>query len=225
MFLGHFGVALAAKKAAPAVSLGMLFLAAQLADLIWPLLLLAGIEVVAIEPGITAVTPLDFISYPWSHSAAMLAACGIVLAIAYRFALGGRIADAVVLALLVVSHWVLDFASHRPDMPLTPYGTEKLGLGLWDSIPATLLVEFALLAAGTLVYLRITRAVNRAGSLALWALIAFLAVVYLASVFGPPPPSAITVAWSALAMWLLVAWGFWVDRNRVPAGNTGVGDR
>lgn len=81
MFLGHFAVALAAKKAAPAVSLGMLFLAAQLADLVWPLLVLAGIEAVAIQPGITAVTPLDFVHYPWSHSAAALAAWGVALAI------------------------------------------------------------------------------------------------------------------------------------------------
>ncbi len=220
MFLGHFAVALAAKRVAPAVSLGVMFLAAQLADLAWPILVFAGIEIVAVKPGITAVTPLDFVHYPWSHSLAALAVWGIALGAAYQLSTRGRTADAVVLALLVVSHWVLDFASHRPDMPLLPHGGNKLGLGLWHSLPATLLVEGALFAAGTFIYLRATRAVNRTGSLALWALIAFLAIVYLASVFGPPPPSAEAVAGSALAMWLLVAWGFWVDRNRVPAEGT-----
>ena len=221
MFLGHFAVALAAKRAAPTVSLGVLFLAAQLADLVWPVLLFAGIERVAIQPGITAVTPLDFVHYPWSHSAIALFAWGIAFALAYRLARGGRAIDALVLALLVFSHWVLDFASHRPDMPLTLHGTEKLGLGLWHSVPATLFVEGALLLAGTLIYLRATRAANRTGRLAFWGLIAFLAIVYLASVFGPPPPSAEAVAWSTLAMWLLVGWGFWIDRNRLPAGAIG----
>jgi hypothetical protein len=216
MFLGHFAVALAAKKAAPAVSLGTLFLAAQLADLVWPVLVLAGIELVAVRPGITAVTPLDFVHYPWSHSAMALVAWSIAFAVVYRLARPGKTVGALVLALLVFSHWVLDFASHRPDMPLTVHGSGRVGLGLWDSVPATLFVEAALLLAGTLIYLRATRAANRTGRFAFWGLIAFLAIVYLASVFGPPPASADAVAWSALAMWLLVGWGFWIDRNRLP---------
>ena len=73
MFIGHFAVALGAKKVAPAVSLGTMFLAAQLADLLWPTFVLLGIERVEIAPGATAVTPLDFVSYPYSHSLLALA--------------------------------------------------------------------------------------------------------------------------------------------------------
>jgi membrane-bound metal-dependent hydrolase YbcI (DUF457 family) len=214
MFLGHFAVAFAAKPLAPRVSLGTLFLAAQLADLAWPMLVLLGVERFAVQPGITAVTPLDFIHYPYSHSLAALALWGAALGAVYVFVRKGGRAAALVLAALVVSHWVLDFASHRPDMPLAPGSTERLGLGLWHSLPATLAVEAALFAAGIAIYARCTRALDRAGTWALAGLVAFLSVVYLASVFGPPPPSVAAVAWSAQAIWLLVAWGYWVDRHR-----------
>jgi hypothetical protein len=68
MFIGHFAIGFAAKRAAPVVSLGTLFLACQLADLVWPTLVLAGVERFEIRPGITVVTPFDFVHYPWSHS-------------------------------------------------------------------------------------------------------------------------------------------------------------
>jgi membrane-bound metal-dependent hydrolase YbcI (DUF457 family) len=127
----------------------------------------------------------------------------------------------VAIALLVVSHWLLDYVTHRPDMPLTPGGSARLGLGLWNSVPATLAVELAIFAAGLLLYLRATTARDRTGSIALWTLIAFLVVVYLANAFGPPPPSAAAVAWSAQAIWLLVAWAYWIDNHRIPLRNKG----
>jgi hypothetical protein len=83
-------------------------------------------------------------------------------------------------------------------------------------VPATLLVEGLIFGIGVLLYYRSTRAVDRTGSVGLWSLVAFLAVVYLASVFGPPPPSTTAVAWSVQAIWLLVAWAWWVDRHRQP---------
>jgi len=49
VFIGHFAVAFAAKRAVPEVSLGTLFLAAQLADLVWPTLVLLGFEQFAIR--------------------------------------------------------------------------------------------------------------------------------------------------------------------------------
>ena len=121
--------------------------------------------------------------------------------------------------LLVISHWVLDYVTHRPDLPLTPGGADRLGLGLWNSIPGTLAVELPIFAAGLFVYLRQTEARDRIGSIGLWGLVAFLFAVYLASAFGPPPPTASAVAWSAEAMWLLVFWGFWVDKHRLPHRN------
>jgi hypothetical protein len=199
----------------PEVSLGTLFLAAQLADLVWPTLVLLGLESFAIVPGITAVTPLDFIRYPYSHSVVGMAAWGLLLAALY-LAIRGKVRAAVILFGVVLSHWLLDFVSHRPDLPLTLTGPERFGLGLWHSRPATLAVEGLLFAACVWIYARGTRPADRTGRWALIALVAFLVVIYLASIFGPPPPSVSAVAWSAQAIWLLVAWGYWIERHRRP---------
>jgi membrane-bound metal-dependent hydrolase YbcI (DUF457 family) len=216
MFLGHFAVGFAAKRAAPAVSLGTLFLSCQLADLIWPNLVLLGIERVAIVPGITVVTPLDFEFYPYSHSLAAAVVWAALAAGIYRIARPGQATTSAqfVIAGVVLSHWVLDFASHRPDLPLMPGGTTKLGLELWRSRPATILVEAVMLAAGVLLYVRSTRARDRTGVFALWGLVVFLIAINLVNMFGPPPPGTAAVAWSAQAVWLLVAWGYWIDRHR-----------
>lgn len=216
MFLSHFAVGLAAKRAAPAVSLGTLILSCQLADIIWPNFVLLGIERVAIAPGITAVTPLDFISYPYSHSLVALMLWAVLAAVIYLL-VSSR--SATVRALLVImgvvlSHWFLDVASHRPDMPLMPEYGPKLGLELWRSVPATMVVEFAMLVTGLAIYTRTTQARDRTGTIALWTMVAVLVVLYIASVFGPPPPSPEAVAWSAEGVWLFVLWGYWIDRHR-----------
>ena len=213
MFIGHFALGFAAKKAAPKTSLGMLFLAAQFVDLLWPTLLLLGIERVAIVPGITAVTPLDFQSYPVTHS--LVAGAFWASAVAMVYALLTRnLRGAVVMAGLVLSHWFLDLLMHRPDLPIVPGGL-KVGLGLWNSLPGTLVVEFGLYAFGIWLYARSTVAKNRTGTWALWGLVVFLAVMHLVNIFGPPPPSVGMIAWAGHAMWLLVLWGWWIDRNRV----------
>ena len=219
MFLGHFGVGLGAKRAAPSVSLGTLFIACQFADLLWPTLVLLGYERVEIQAGATRVTPLKFVSYPYSHSLLALCGWGAAFGAAYVVIRRARIAAAVTLALVIVSHWVLDYMTHRPDMPLTLHGPTRLGLGLWNSMPGTLAVEGAAFGIGLALYLRDTIARDRVGSVGLWILAAFLVVVYAASVFGPPPPSASAVAWSAQAMWLIVVWGYWVDAHRRPHRN------
>jgi hypothetical protein len=216
MFIGHFAVGLGAKRAAPAVSLGTLFLAAQFADLLWPTFVLLGIEKVEIRPGVTVVTPLDFVSYPYSHSLVMLVLWGLLFAGIYLFVRRGRMRAALVLAAVVVSHWVLDVIAHRPDMPVTVNGDLRLGLWLWNSPAATFIVETTMLVAGMYLYLKTTRARDRIGRYAFWGLIAFLVVVNLANMLGPPPPSVAAVAWSAEAIWLLVAWGYWIDRHREP---------
>jgi len=215
MYLSHFAVGFASKRVAPAISLGTLFLACQLADVIWPTLVLLGIEHVAISPGITAVTPLDFQSYPYSHSLLALAVWAVLVASIYRIVRReGSPRSMVLLGVLVLSHWVLDVVSHRPDMPLAPGVATRLGLELWRSVPATMAVEAGMLAAGVWLYVRATQPRDRTGTYALWGLVVFFGVTYLAAVFGPPPPSAAAVAWSAEAVWLIVLWGSWVDRHR-----------
>jgi hypothetical protein len=215
MFIGHFAVALAVKRAAPEISLGTLFLAAQLADLVWPTLVLLGAETFSIRPGITAVTPLDFTHYPYSHSLVGMALWGAGLGLIY-FAFKRNSAASLVLLLVVLSHWLLDFVSHRPDMPVTFTGAERFGLGLWHSRIATLVVEGLLFAWCVWIYVRATRPLDRTGRRALIGLVAFLVVIYLANIFGPPPPSVAAVTWAAQAIWLFVAWGYWIDRHRSP---------
>ena len=95
MFIGHFGVALAAKKLAPRTSLGTLFFAAQFLDLLWPIFLLLGVEHVRIAPGITRMTPFDFYDYPISHSLVTAAGWSLLVGGIY-YAARHRFADASV---------------------------------------------------------------------------------------------------------------------------------
>jgi hypothetical protein len=213
VFIGHAAVALAAKKLVPHVSLGVLLAAATWLDLVWPVLVLLGVEKVRVDPGNTAFTPLDFVSYPWTHSLVMALAWSVVFALALSPWVRSSRAR-LVLAALVFSHWVLDLIAHRPDLPLAPGDSAKLGLGLWNSVPGTLAVEGALMFAGVWAYLRATRASDAAGRYAIGALVAFYVVLWLASVVSPPPPSDRAVAWVGLASWLLPLWAAWADRHR-----------
>src|SRR5688572_21415975 len=188
MFVGHFALGFALKRIEPRVSLATAFLAAQLADTIWPVLVLTGVERVAIAPGDTAVTPLRFDSYPWSHSLLTLAAFGGIFA-GVHYAFHRRARAAALLGLLVISHWVLDFLSHRPDMPLTPWTQQKVGLGLWNSVIATVAVEGALFAGSVALALRATQPRDAIGRWGFYGFVAFLALVYVSNLFGPPPPS------------------------------------
>ena len=216
MFIGHFGLAFAAKRVAPEVSVGTTIFAAEFLDAVWPILVIAGVEQVEIVPGITRATPLDFVYYPWSHSLLMAIVWGAVFAAVY-WALRRRLANALWLGALVVSHWPLDWIVHRPDLPLYPGEPERHGLGLWNSLPATFAIEFALLAAGVYLYMSSTRPRDRTGTIAFWALVAALVAAYLGATLGPPPPSPQAVAWSGLIGYLMVAWGWWIDRHREPA--------
>ena len=215
MFIGHFAVALAAKPAAPAASLGTLFIACELVDLAWPVFLLIGLEQVEIRPGITAFTPLDFVHYPWTHSLAMVLVWSVAAALLY-LALRRNARVALVLGLVVLSHWFLDFLVHRPDLALAPGAQARFGLGIWNSVPATLLLEGALFGAALIFYLSRTRALDRVGSWGLAGLLIFLLAAYAGAAFGPPPPSVAAVAWAGLVGGaLIVLLGYWVDRHRV----------
>jgi len=215
VFLGHFAAAYGAKRLAPQTSLGTLFAAAQLPDLVWPWLLLTGVEQAAIAPGDTAFTPLRFDSYPVSHSLVTLAGWGIAFAAVHLWR-RRRGFDAAVLFALVISHWVLDVVSHRPDVPLWP-GGPRLGLGLWNSVPATVAVELALFAPGLGLALSITRARDGLGRWGFAGLAALLLLIYAVNALGPPPPSMQAVGWTGSVGGLLfVALAAWIDRHREP---------
>lgn len=216
MFLGHFAVALSARRVSTRPSLGWMFAACQFPDLLWPIFVLTGVERVSIDPGNTAVTPLSFDHYPWSHSLAMDVLWGVALGAMY-FALRRNARGAVVVGALVVSHWLLDWLTHRPDLPIVPGSASRYGLELWNNVPATLATETLFFAGGVWLYVMFTRARDTVGRAGFWVLVAFLAGTYLANVFGPPPPSTALVATSALALWLLVPIAAWIDRHRTSA--------
>jgi membrane-bound metal-dependent hydrolase YbcI (DUF457 family) len=213
VFVGHLGAALIGKRLEPSLSLGWCVGAAMALDLLWPLLLLAGLERVRVEPGAMAFTPLVFVSYPWSHS--LLAAAfwaALVAAAARRWCASTR--GAWLVAGLVVSHWVLDAATHAPDLPLWPGPSPRVGLGLWRSVPATLLVEGALWAGAVAAYVRTRRPPDRAGRAAFWSLVIVCTFLWAAGPWSPPPPSAQALAWFALISWALIPWALLADRGR-----------
>lgn len=212
MFLGHYGLALAAKRAAPRTSLGTLTFAAQWADELWPILLLAGIEQVRIVPGLMAASPIEFTHYPISHS--LLAGIGWGVLIGGGYYAARRLGSAAwVVGALVVSHWMLDVIVHRPDLPLWP-GGPLVGLGAWNSVPLTIVLEAVVYGGGLIVYTRATTPADRVGRYGLWAYVAVQVAVYAASVVSPPPPDARTIGISALALWLFVPWAAWIDKHR-----------
>jgi hypothetical protein len=170
---------------------------------------------VRIVPGITRVTPLDFVAYPVSHSLAMAAAWGVLFGLVYwavrRYRAGAWVAGAC-----VVSHWLLDLVVHRPDLPLVPGGTAKVGLDAWSSLPLTLVLELAVFGAGVAMYARATKAADRFGRHGFWGLVVFLLAIYLGNVFGPPPPGVTAIAWAGEAQWLIVVYAYVLDRHRIP---------
>lgn len=213
MFVGHIGVALASKKISPSTSLVWFILAANLVDLLWPILLLAGVESVRIAPGHTAFTPFEFTHYPWTHSLVTGIALGAILGhIAYMS--GVPRPRAAIIALLVPSHWVLDFITHVPDLPLWPGGAEY-GLGLWRSIGGTLAVEGALWVAAIALYLGARRPRGLNGQVAFWSFIALNTFMWASGPFQPPPPDERSLAWFGLMGWIVVPWAWWIERTSV----------
>lgn len=213
MFIGHYGIALGAKKIAPEVSLGTLFMASVFLDLLWPTFLLMGWEKVEIQPGITQMTPLNFTYYPFSHS--LLMACVWALAFGgIYFLIKKNSKNALIVGLLVLSHWVLDFLVHRPDLPLLPNNSMLTGLGLWNYFAIETIIESAIFIIGIILYLNVSVSKKKAGNYIFWAMIVFIAIIQISNILGPPPPSTTMIAIAGQAQWLMVLWAYWADRNR-----------
>lgn len=213
MFLGHVGVALAAKPLAPRASLGTLVFAALWIDLLWPMLLLIGVESVRIEPGATAASPLVFEHYPWSHS--LLAVLLWAAVIGFLRLATRDVASAIVISALVISHWLLDALVHDSDLPLVPGGAQ-VGAGLWNHPLVAHSLEVGMLAIGVTIYARATKAMDSTGAWALVAFVLFLAAIQIANAVGPPPPSVEAIQLVGLSQWVLVLWAAWIDRHRRP---------
>lgn len=213
MFIGHYGVGLAAKKAST-VSLGLLFLACQFLDLLWPTLLLLNVEHVSINANASSPVPLTFTDYPYSHSLSMAIVWSLLFGIIYWLIKRNK-QYAVILGLCVLSHWLLDFIVHLPDLPLYPSASSaKVGLQLWTSRVASIALESFIFILGLILYLRATKPKNKTGAIVFWILISLLILAHIANLFSPPPTSVTAVAWGAQLMWIFVILGFWADKNR-----------
>ncbi|WP_261512327.1 metal-dependent hydrolase [Chryseobacterium paludis] len=215
MFIGHFGLSFAAKKAAPQVSLGILFIATQFVDILWPFLLIFNIEKVAIIPGYTKTNAFEFLLYPYTHSLLMNIVWGVIVGFIYWLVKRDR-QGAIVVGICVLSHWFLDLIVHVADLPLTPFNDYKVGFGLWNHVMITLFTETAIFLIGTSVYAAITKAKNKIGKWGLWILIALLLMINLANTFGPTPPDSIMTLFisSIIASVLIISLAYWVDKNR-----------
>ncbi|MFL5403592.1 MAG: hypothetical protein ACJ8BF_12315 [Gemmatimonadales bacterium] len=221
MFLGHYGIAFALKRAEPKLSLGTLFVAAQLADLLWGIFVLLGWEHARIVPGATAVTPFEFIDYPISHSLIGVFAWSVVAAAAYyswptRDTTRHWQASAIV-AVAVFSHYPLDVLVHVRDLPILGNDSPKIGLGLWNNPTATVVAELLVFGIGLALYttLKSHRHPVRIARLAVVVLV--LLGTYFAATYGPLPPSMTVVAASDILLILVLAvLAGWADRRARP---------
>lgn len=215
MFVGHYAVGLAAKQFAPRASLGALVAAPILLDLLWPIFLLVGWEHVSIVANPNPFLRLQFDSYPISHGLVAVIAWATLFASIY-FGVTRYVAGAITIGVGVISHWLMDYIVHRPDLPLYAGGSRLLGLGLWNYRWVTIAVELILLVAGTAVYAFGTKPKDNIGKFAFWAFLLVIVALYGAIAFGPPPPSVNKLAIGALFSWLLVPWAWWFDNHREP---------
>ena len=210
MFIGHFGAGFSAKSVDKRISLGTLFLASQFIDLLWPILLLLGLESVKIDPGNTAVTPLNFISYPISHSMFSVIIWGVLFGIVY-YLIKSNLRGAILLGVLVFSHWFLDLLTHRPDLQIFPWSDYKIGLGLWNSFYGTVIVEGLIFIVGVFIFYKVKKLQSKSKKIWFWSLVIFLAAIYVMNLVGPPPPGEEPIAIVGLTQWLLIAWAYWID--------------
>jgi hypothetical protein len=214
MLVGHFAVGFLTKRFEPTLSLGTLVLAAMLPDLLWPLFTLAGLEHVNFGSGRGAGNYFEAVNIAMSHSLLLGVVWGGLFALAYTF-IRGSARGAWVLTALVLSHWVLDVVSHRPDMPLAPATTPRLGLGLWTSVPLTIALEGGFWLIALVAYARATRAKTRAEDYVLWIAVLLLTLVWYNNVAGPPPPNPETAPIGSLVLFsLVVLWAYWINRLR-----------
>ena len=213
MFIGHFGAGFAGKKFSKSASLGTYFLAAQWIDLIWPILLLLGIERVEIQPSASAVTPLNFSYYPFTHSLIGVLVWGILFGLVHYF-IKKNLKASIILGLLVISHWFLDLIVHIPDLPIFPGEGIKVGLGLWNNFMGTVILEILIFGIGAYLYLSATKSKNKIGTYSFIGLVVFLILIYVVNLLGPPPDSIEAIGIVGNAQWLIVFWGYWIDKNR-----------
>ncbi len=217
MLVGHFAVGLAAKRVAPAVSLGTLVLAAMLADVLWCAFMIVGVEHVEFRQAMGAANYFRATDIALSHSLLMDAAWAALLAAAY-FLRRRAPFESWILFAAVVSHWVLDWIAHRPDMPLAPGTQTRLGLGLWAYIPVTVLVEGGFWLLAVLLFARSRHPTGRTGVYAYWIVVVLLTLAWYGNISGPPPRDPHIAPYASLTLFsFAIAWAYWMNRLRPSA--------
>jgi membrane-bound metal-dependent hydrolase YbcI (DUF457 family) len=221
MLVGHFAVGLTAKRIEPGISVGTLVLASMLPDLLWCILMFAGIEHVQFKPGIGAANYFMASDIAISHSLLTDGLWAALLAAAY-FLKRRSLRGAWAIFGVVLSHWLLDWISHRPDMPLSPGVHRYVGLGLWSSIPAALIAEGGFWVLAVILYARATHPNTRMGVYAYWTVVAVLTLAWYNNLAGPLPPNPQMVSLSSLLFSsLAVGWAYWMNRLRPWLGKAG----
>lgn len=212
MFTGHLAIGLAGKQMEPKISLGTWMMAVMLADLLAFVFMIGGIERFRPVSGVATNRMLGEI--PYSHSLLMDAFwAGFLAAGFYLWRRNQR--GAWLLFGAVLSHWVLDVTSHRPDLPLAPGVKPLLGLGLWNSLPATVIIEGAVWLAAIVLYVRATKSKNWIGLIAFWIGIVLLTVSWLGNITAGIDPNPVRAGVNGLVFFsLLIAWAYWMNRAR-----------
>lgn len=217
MFIGHYGIAFGLKKIDRTVSLGWLFIAVQLVDIFWTLLVFLGVEKVVIVPGLTEANPLDFVYYPFTHSVVAFLVWGLIAFVIvslgrFRSSLT-KVKFGLLIGFAVVSHLILDLLVHRPDIPLAGDDSLKLGFGLWNHIAVSYILEALIFLGGAFIYYRVADYLTRKHKIGLWIFVLFLLLINLINLIGPPPPDVNTIAVTGFLSFIVFAlFGFWLDR-------------
>jgi len=212
MFIGHYAVGLAAKQFAPRASMGALIAAPILLDLLWPIFLLLGWEHVSIIPNANPFLRFEFDSYPLSHGLVAVVGWATLYASIY-FGVTRYVAGAIVVWIGVVSHWLLDYIVHLPDLQI--YAQSRMfGLGLWQHRWLTILLEFGLFAIGIGIYQNRTKPKDKVGLYGFAGFVAILLLAYAGVILGPAPGSVKKLALFTLITWIAVPLAWWFDSHR-----------
>jgi hypothetical protein len=217
VFIGHYGPAFGAKAAVPRVPLWVYFVAVQWLDVIWSILVMAGIEKVKIVPGFTQGSALDLYYMPYTHGLIGAIILSVPFGGTVGLVMGGprKVTIFLIVAAAVFSHWLLDLAVHTPDLWI--YDGVKVGFGLWRWLWISLPLELLSLFIGAWLYVHFVPA-RRSGNLWLWIFASAMAAVEIYAAFGPPPASAVAEAQTALfAYGVLAALAGLVDLSRAKA--------
>jgi uncharacterized membrane-anchored protein len=219
VIVGHFALGLAAKRVAPHTSLGTLQLASAVPDLLAFAFLILGVEHARIAPGITAYFYIDAFDIAISHSLVMDVVWAALFGFVYRMRQGSWRGAGMVMG-LVLSHWVLDAVSHRPEIPIAPGLPQRVGLGLWNSLLATFLVEGTMWVVAVALYVRATSPRRPAGTCLLCVVVAVLTLLWIAIPFLPPPTNLLIAEVRNLVSFsVILAAFFWLDRLRAVRSN------